>query len=88
LHTLADFRQIWRAVRTYYGALTVQFLERLDKEQKSYQQFSKIKSSIFGNAYRVNHLKESLQNWYKDKVINVVQTFCGLKQIRIIVVEL
>jgi len=51
----------------------------MDEEQKSYMRFSKIKSLIFGNAYRANHLKESLENWSKDGVINVVQTICGLK---------
>jgi len=60
----------------------------LDEEQKCYEQFSKIKSSIFGNTYRVNHLKESLENWFEDEVINVVQSFCGLKEIGIMVMEL
>ena len=60
----------------------------MDEEQKSYEQFSKIKSSIFGNAYRLNHLKELLENWCEDGVINIVQTFCGLKEIGIMVMEL
>ena len=29
----------------------------------------------FGNAYRVNHLKESLENWPEDGVNNAMQTF-------------
>jgi len=60
----------------------------VDEEQKSYERFSKYKSLIFGNAYRVNHLKESLENWSEDGVINVVKTFCGLKEIGIMVMEL
>jgi len=56
----------------------------VDEEQKSYVWFSKIKSSIFGNTYRVNHLKNHL----KIRLTNVVQTFDGLKEIRIMVVEL
>jgi len=43
---------------------------------------------IFANAYRVNYLKESLENWSEDGVINVMQTFCGLKEIGIMVMEL
>ena len=42
-----------------------------------------MKSLIFGNTYRVNHLKESLENWCEDRM----QTFCGLKEISIMVVE-
>ena len=30
-------------------------------------------------------MKESLENWSEDGVTNIVQTFCGLKQIRIMV---
>ena len=33
----------------------------------------------------LNHMKESLENWSEDGVTNIVQTFCGLKQIRIMV---
>jgi len=43
---------------------------------------------FFGNAYRVNHLKESLENQSEDGVINVTQTFCNLKEIGIMVMEL
>ena len=54
----------------------------------SYSVFSKIKSSIFGNAYKVNHLKESLKNQSEDGVIDVVPTFCGLKEIRVMFMEI
>jgi len=40
-------------------------------------------SSIYGNVYRVTHLKEPLENQYEDGVSNVMQTFCGLKEIGI-----
>ena len=50
--------------------------------------FDKLKSSIFGNACRVNHLKESLENWSEGGVVNVVQTYCCLKEIEIMVMEL
>jgi len=35
----------------------------------------------------VNYLKELLENWSEDGVINVVQTFCGLKEVGIMVME-
>jgi len=60
----------------------------LDEEKKSYERFSKIECLIFGNAYRVNHLKESLKYQSEDRITNVVQTFCGLKEIGIMVMEL
>jgi len=60
----------------------------LDEKQKSYKRFSKILSSIFGNAYSVKHFKELLDNRFKDGVNNAMQTFCGLKEIRIMVIEL
>jgi len=40
----------------------------------------KIKSLIFGHAYRANHLKESLENWLEDGVTNILQTFCDFKR--------
>ena len=74
--------------KNIYGTLTVQFVSRLGEKQKGYERFSKIKSLIFANAYRVKHLKKSLENRSKDGVINVMQTFCGLKAIGIMVMEL
>jgi len=44
-------------------------------------------SLIFGNAYRVNHFKESLENQCEDGVTHAVQSFCGLKEIGIMVME-
>jgi len=57
----------------------------LDEEQKSYEQFSKIKNSIFGDAYKVNHLKRSLEI---RSEVSVVQNICGLKEIRIMSMKL
>jgi len=45
-------------------------------------------SLIFGNAYRVNHWKESLESWFEGGVTNIVQTFFDLKEIKIMVMEL
>jgi len=59
----------------------------LDEEQKSYEWILKLKSSIFGNACRVNHLKESFENQSEDGVTNVMQTCCGLKEIGMMVME-
>ena len=59
-----------------------------NRRRMSYSVFSKIKSSIFGNAYKVNHLKESLKNQSEDGVIDVVPTFCGLKEIRVMFMEI
>jgi len=50
-------------------------LLRLDKEQKSYARFSKFTRRIFGNACRITHLKESIENWSTDGVTNLMQTF-------------
>ena len=44
-------------------------------------------SSTFGNAYRVNHLKKSLENQFENRVTNIVQPFCGLKEIGVMVME-
>jgi len=48
------------------------------EEQKSYVRFSR--NYNFGNAYRENLFKESLENWSEDVVTTIVQTFCGLKK--------
>ena len=58
------------------------------KNRRVMSDFRIIYSSIFGNAYRVNHLKESLENRSGDGVKNAMQTFCCLKAIRIMVMEL
>jgi len=47
------------------------------KNRRVISVLQKFKVPIFGNAYRVNHLKELLKNQPEDGVINVVQTFCG-----------
>ena len=44
---------------------------------------SKVTSAICYHTYKVNHLKELLKNQSEDGVTNIVQTFCGLKEIRI-----
>ena len=45
---------------------------------------------IYFQKFKVqfNHFKESLENWSEDGITNVVQTFCGLKEIGIMVMEL
>ena len=60
----------------------------MDEKQKSYVQFPKITSPVFGHAHKVNNVTEPLDNQCEDGVTNVVQTFCSLKEIGIMVMEL
>ena len=42
----------------------------------------------FWERLQVNHLKETLENHSEDGATNVMQTFCGLKEIGMMVMEL
>jgi len=87
--TLADFLQIRRAVRTYYikAHLQSNFCRDWMKNRRVMGDFQISKFDFWG-CLQGKPLKESLENWSKDGVINIVQTFCGLKEIRIMVMEL
>ena len=48
----------------------------------------KITKVIFCHAYRVICLTKSLENWSVHEVTIVVQTFCGLKVLRVLAKEI
>ena len=52
------------------------------KNNKNYVQFSKITGSVFESTFN-----ESLENRSEDGVTNLVQTFCDLKDIGVLVME-
>jgi len=83
VHALVDF-----LVEILEGCkiiLKFQFLLKLDEEQRVMCDFHKLQVWF---AYRINPSMEWLKNPFKDGITIIVQTFCGLKKIKMIIIEL
>ena len=85
---LVDLLKIWRAVKAKYFTFTVQFWYRSDNEQRSYMRSFKNPKAIYCHASRVNRSMKYLENQSVHGVTISVQTFCGLKEIPLVVMEL